>query len=279
MEFLYDCLTPEKSIIAYKKTIMSLIPIKNKYLLFLVNEVLLSTVFIFILLSWLYKLWVTHDVKELAKVDNITVIADKEVNADSLLVADIIMRTDSLLLAKGFEITKNVRVLIVKDRESYRKRTLHFRSQALGVYLPTASTMVMMLPDFETCTLPASEAGFYDRPIESVLAHELYHCYMFANSKWLRVWYNNIFNKWKTEGFADYVAESSSFNVEQGKRIFIENGNEHANLIADKGVWGHTYFYFLSRLRTEYLIKHKGLTYGKFWAADYDDESLALLDG
>lgn len=151
-------------------------------------------------------------------------------------------------------------------------------SLALGVSLWPFSTIMLMPPDFKTMMQPATEDGFIDRPAASVWAHELCHFWQRESRGWLIGLYDNWFNKWKSDGFADYIAGSSSFNVGQGKKIFIENAEEHDNLTADEGIWGNSYFYFLSRLRTEYLMNEKGLSQKEFWNVDYDEEELAVLD-
>lgn len=254
------------------------IPIKNKYLSFFVNEVLM-TVLVVILLILLYKWWVLHGTVEVVKTGNVTVLADKDLEGyDSFVLGKAVEQADSLLLSKGFDLTDDVTILIVKDRDSYRKRTLHFRSQALGVYLQLLSVVVVMPPDFKTMMQPANEPGLMPRPVASVLAHEMCHCYQFEYRGWLSAMYDMLFEKWKVEGLADYVAGSSSLNIEQGEKIFVENGEEHAKLTADKGIWGYSYFYFVSRLRTEYLISHKGVSPDEFWNTDYGETDLEQLD-
>lgn len=254
------------------------IPIKNKYLSFFVNKVLPTVLTVVVLVS-LYKWWILRDTVKVADMGNVVVYADKNMRGmDSLAVVAAFGQADSMLLAKGCDLTDEVTIIIVKDRHSFRKRTAHLNSLALGVSLWPFSTIMLMPPDFKTMKQPATEDGFIDRPAASVWAHELCHFWQRESRGWLTGLYDNWFNKWKSEGFADYVAGSSSFHVGQGKKIFIENAEEHDNLTTDEGIWGNTYFYFLSRLRTEYLMNEKGLSQQEFWNVDYDEEELAVLD-
>jgi hypothetical protein len=83
-----------------------------------------------------------------------------------------------------------------------------------------------------------------------------------------------IYENWKSEGFSDYVANSSSLNIEDGKRIFIENGEKQANIEAGEDIWKYVYFYFKSRLKVDYLLSYKKVPFDDFINTKFDEQKL-----
>jgi hypothetical protein len=82
-----------------------------------------------------------------------------------------------------------------------------------------------------------------------------------------------LFQNWKIEGFCEYIANSSSFDIEKGKRIFLGDINLEREML-DSKLMKITYFYFKSRLKTDFLLSYRGLTFDEFINTNFDVNEL-----
>ena len=76
---------------------------------------------------------------------------------------------------------------------------------------------------------------------------------------------------WKIEGFCEYHSASSSFPPDKGLRIFI--GEDSYDFVTSNEIKPE-YFYFVSRLRTDYLLNFKKVSESDYWSTKYDENQL-----
>lgn len=106
-----------------------------------------------------------------------------------------------------------------------------------------------------------------DSKLSAIIAHELCHIYLFKKlSLWKFIWLET----WKDEGYAEYVSEHSSLDIEKGISLFLANDKAEVKKEDIESI----YFYFVSRLKTNYLLGYKGVSFEEFIDTDYDDEVL-----
>ena len=104
------------------------------------------------------------------------------------------------------------------------------------------------------------------------MAHELTHSYEWDKLGVIKSVYVALSQRWKIEGFADYVANHSVVNTYMAKEYFIKDNTLNNDL---GKYWGGTYNRdFLGRLRTDYLLRHKGIPEDEYWDTKYDTEKL-----
>ena len=105
-----------------------------------------------------------------------------------------------------------------------------------------------------------------------VMAHELTHSYEWDKLGIIKSVYVSLSQNWKIEGFADYVANQSDVNTNMAKEYFIKDNTLNNDL---RNFWGVSYnIYFLGRLRTDYLLRHKGIPEDEYWETEYDTDKL-----
>ncbi|MBR5208774.1 MAG: hypothetical protein IKV67_02860 [Paludibacteraceae bacterium] len=104
--------------------------------------------------------------------------------------------------------------------------------------------------------------------LSEIITHELAHIYM---SEKLSNVKSILLETWKEEGFAEYISEHSTIGIEKGLSLFLTNKqssteNDEYNKIL--------YFYFTSRLKTDFLLGYKKVPFDEFIDTDYEEELL-----
>ena len=105
------------------------------------------------------------------------------------------------------------------------------------------------------------------RSLSSVLLHETLHHYERKKLGAVRFCTEN----WKIEGFCEYHSASSSFPTDKGLRIF--SGYDNYDFVTNNEIKPE-YFYFVSRLRTDYLLNFKKVGKDDYWSTKYDEYQL-----
>ena len=122
---------------------------------------------------------------------------------------------------------------------------------------PTSFKKSLVLDSVEDSTISA--------PLKYILAHEFAHCIITDRLGYVKSLYCSFFDQWKCEGFCDHFAECSFLETTKGIDLFISNNLDLSNA---------SHFYFLSRMKTHYLLEYKGLTFDEFFETDFDEDQL-----
>ena len=157
------------------------------------------------------------------------------------------------------------------------KSLTEFHIKALSLNTPLASNRVpfksiFVRPiDFDAMAIAPRKSVLAERKVRDVMVHEVVHCY-----EWRKLgavqFYLKVFNeKWKIEGFSEYVAGISTFSFDKGISIFV--GFDSYDFVVENEVEAE-YFYFVSRLRTDYLLGCKKISIDEYWSTKYDEKQL-----
>lgn len=109
------------------------------------------------------------------------------------------------------------------------------------------------------------------RSLSSVLLHEALHHYEREKLGAVRFFIKMRTENWKIEGFCEYHSASSSFPTNKGLRIF--SGYDNYDFVTNNEIKPE-YFYFVSRLRTDYLLNFKKVGKDDYWSTKYDEYQL-----
>lgn len=109
------------------------------------------------------------------------------------------------------------------------------------------------------------------RSLSSVLLHETLHHYERKKLGAVRFFIKMRTENWKIEGFCEYHSASSSFPTDKGLRIF--SGYDNYDFVTNNEIKPE-YFYFVSRLRTDYLLNFKKVGKDDYWSTKYDEYQL-----
>lgn len=109
------------------------------------------------------------------------------------------------------------------------------------------------------------------RSLSSALLHETLHHYEREKLGAIRFFIKMRSENWKIEGFCEYHSASSSFPIDKGLRIF--SGEDNYDFVTNNEIKPE-YFYFVSRLRTDYLLNFKKVNESDYWSTKYDEDQL-----
>ena len=79
---------------------------------------------------------------------------------------------------------------------------------------------------------------------------------------------------WKIDGYSAYTARYSVANTEISKDLFIKRKISDENITIPQGKWKKIYNMFRYRLRTDYLLRHKGIPEDEYWNTNYNTDKL-----
>jgi hypothetical protein len=198
---------------------------------------------------------------KIAISNNLTIYTDSPDFKDDIL---LLMDTCTAQLEKaGIQAKTNERIIFCTTVNQYNWKTLFIHQKSLAVNLNLFNSILVAPADYKQNQQIKYNEHLTNRRLSDVVVHELTHLYI---KEKLGFWKNlkmSRFQKWKIEGFCEYIAGSSSFNIEKGKRIFLDSENQSHDLLNSK-ILKTTYFYFKSRLKTEYLFSYKQLSFDEF---------------
>jgi len=217
----------------------------------------------------IFPFWLKMGKDKVYEKDGIKIYASKEINptdvenvADSALV---------LLKSHGIVLKGSTSIIFYDTREEFKWRNLFISSDALAMNWWPFTYITFAPADLGGNRLYARKGSFNQRPISSVIAHELTHTYQAEQLNIIGYKYNTFRHKWKTEGMAELVSESGSLPLQQGLELFMrEAGKDELSALDISG----EYFYFKSHVKADYLLNYKQLTEAEFWSNNYDDSAL-----
>ena len=159
----------------------------------------------------------------------------------------------------------------------YERKQFHIKNHSYGCYNPVFNSVSIRDATFEKDIMDDSfdsTSIYKTRKLSEILVHELCHVYQRKKLGMFRFLYTNLFERWKTEGFPDYIVQSSSLKTSVGLRIFLDENSVDFSAQNDSIPEEETYFYFKSRMETDYLLNYKKIPEDEFWDTKYDTDKL-----
>ena len=151
----------------------------------------------------------------------------------------------------------------------------HIKAIAIGKPLALSRTCLkatLLRPcDWAKSSIEPRKPQFLPRSLSSVLLHEALHHYERKKLGAVRFFKKMHSENWKIEGFCEYHTASSSFPIDKGLRIF--SGEDNYDFVTSNEIKPE-YFYFVSRLRTDYLLNFKKINESDYWSTKYDEDQL-----
>lgn len=109
---------------------------------------------------------------------------------------------------------------------------------------------------------------FDNSTLSDVIIHEICHIYLSKRISKIRVFF---LETWKNEGYCEYISEHSTLDIEKGLSLFMTNNKTEIEKTDNDKI---LYFYFTSRLKTDYLLGYKKVPFDEFIDTEYDEELL-----
>ena len=151
----------------------------------------------------------------------------------------------------------------------------HIKAMAIGKPLALSRTglkAILIRPcDWTKNSIEPRKPQLLPRSLSSVLLHEALHHYEWKKLGAVRFFIKRHSENWKIEGFCEYHSASSSFPVDKGLHIF--SGEDNYDFVTSNEIEPE-YFYFVSRLRTDYLLNFKKVNESDYWSTRYDEDQL-----
>ena len=204
--------------------------------------------------------------------DRITVYSDTVY--DTKEIARVVARVDSLLNNASVTGVGAVTIILTSSEKVYSRKRFYQATGSLAGNYMWFNLIVFRPMDVAHDMSNPVDANLQKRPFSAVMAHELCHSWQRKRLGILKFLYYQRTRPWKLDGFADYVAQSSSLNEKDGVELFLAQDERTSWFEQDRGLWGTVYFYLKSRMRVDYLLRCKGIDEDEFWSADYDEQKL-----
>ena len=230
-------------------------------------------VVLFAITYYLAYSYFTIGMTKIGSVDNLKNYVTKK---DTAHKNDIMLALDScvaLLKDNNIQTKTNKRIIFCTNIKTYNLKTFFLHKNTLGVNHTLFNAIIMAPADYKNNKQNKNDERLINRKISDAVAHEITHLYMQERVGYLRNITMGLFQKWKTEGFCEYIANSSSFDIEKGKRIFLGDKSLRKEML-DSNLMKTCYFYFESRLKTDFLLSYKKLTFDKFINTNFDKGEL-----
>ena len=204
--------------------------------------------------------------------NNITIYYHDEVVTNDTVLTNLYQKIVKKFADKGFPMpNSNYSVYLCKSSTEFKIKSITFSNGVRGKNFQFLDRMYIQEADIANDEVQAASQALNNRTLSGTVAHELTHSYQQEKLGFFK--YRTAPN-WKLEGMADYVANQSSAKTADALPLFL-NGETYSDTInCDKKIWEGVYFYFVSRLRVDYLFTYKKMSEDEFWNTDFDLEKL-----
>ncbi len=207
--------------------------------------------------------------------------------SDTTCLFSVLDRSYALLREKGIHCKKNINLVFYSYMKEYGSKVSYFKTNNKSVKDTRANTYIIgrtsMFSAVRFCEDVMDgqdrmeKSDYYSiKPASCTIAHEICHIYEYEKLGAMKFYECSMEEEWKIEGFADYVAEKSLLKEDKGIEIclgedkgYVGDVEEYKYYIGERAI-----LYFLGRLRTDYLLRHKGIPEDEYWDTNYDTDKL-----
>lgn len=207
--------------------------------------------------------------KKIDGIDGLTIYVENDYSYSSDSLLNTIRRSMNVLERKHLHIPAGATLYFFSDESEYRMKSLWLdRGSCANAQSNFNRIFLNLNMDYEIMKKYISkyEAEYmypylYNRP-DKTIVHELTHLY---ERKKLAIMKNFFSPSWKIEGYADYIAENSGIVAAYALDCFLNSKVESSTCYS---------IYFIGHLRTDYLLRHKGVPEDEYWDTKYDTDKL-----
>lgn len=225
-----------------------------------------------------YYKWNTEKVYE---KNGVSVYWDSDYpKSDTACLLPVLDRSLALLREKGISCEKNINLVFYYYMEKYDSKVNSFGANSNAKACTFSVGRISMFSAVRFCDdvfdgddWIETYDFFSKNPASSTIAHELCHIYEYEKLGAMKYCMCSLEEEWKIEGFADYVSEKSLLKVDKGIELFIEGDNGYIEDV-EGYIVERAILYFFGRLRTDYLLRHKGIPEDEYWDTNYDTDKL-----
>jgi hypothetical protein len=180
---------------------------------------------------------------------------------DPIRVTAVLDRAESLLVRSPLHDPERIHRLYCTA--SFRHFAFFARRshRAFAINNAVIRNIFLSRSQWESDAVYANRPNYNRRSLSAVLAHEMIHTLMekrYGVLATLRV------PTWKREGYADYVAQESSFDLARGREM-IRQGSDDVS---------PAFLYLKSRLVVAHLLEDEGMSVDEFLTREFDAGAL-----
>lgn len=249
---------------------------KNKYLRFVLKNIVYPIVIvstIFYLISYLMLL----KTDKIAVVDNTSVYVNDDMTENRDSIIKYVKCGIERVRKKGIETDLNAKIVFCRTAIEYNARCI---SLSVNAFARTRCFMhrVILSPIKKHISVndrykPENQIDtiFAPRYYDEIISHELTHIYQYEKLSMIAFCHCSLFEKWKIEGYADYIGGASSMRIALGEKMFLEGKYSNESLEIYESFFVN---YFVGRLRTDYLLNFKKIQEDEYWRTSYDVDKL-----
>ena len=255
--------------------------IHNKQLNFFVNKIIIpgiigicAVIIFFYATNFTLTTYQTWNTTCLEYQNSVKWYVNKDLNIKSKDLFHVLNSCMDTLCKMGIDTSElgQIKIIFAANDKDYQWKVFFCNEAELGKSF-TNNTLVLRPSDFAGNKLiNRIKDSTYTYQLDLVISHELVHCITKDKLGFFRFIYHNIRNPWKNEGIAEHIAGRSSLKTEDGFKEFFAINDKNSLIQTDKRL-SVQYFYFLSRLKTDYLLS-KGISWNEFFKNNYDEQEL-----
>lgn len=243
---------------------------KNKLIKFLLKNLIYPAIIVIIAFFVLFECSFIGTKKVYDK-NNLALYIDKQENVPTDTILSIIDKYEHLIQSKEVTLKRKIYIVFCKSRKEYDTKTLFLSRNSLATNRNTVPQIIFAPVDFNKGVVIAIDSTFTNRPISSILAHEITHSYELQTLGFIKF---IVCKNWKAEGFAEYVSQSSTLDIKTATDLFVDNKEYNDSVNVSPKKYKNIFNYFKSRLRADYLLRHKQIPVDEFWNTKYDEQML-----
>ncbi len=193
-------------------------------------------------------------------VNNFTIYSSNEIKSDEL--KRVIANSEALLSNSMIYNSKmNNKLFICNNKKLYMLfNPLRFNN-SFGINSPFGDYTYLSRTDFSNNKITTYNKENNSRDISSVITHEVMHTH---SVKYVGIFKHIVTKTWKKEGYCEYIATNSSFDIDTGFDL-IKAGK------VDKS---SSFKYFRYRLYVTYLLDIKGIDLDALFETKYNINQL-----
>ena len=229
---------------------------------------ILEIVAVVVLIAPAYRLVCGIGLKKAYSDNGITIYADGDGHKEEAKQMAETLRVQLLDVDSGY--SPKISFYFCRTMTGFQIKAIAF-GKPLGLSRTGLKATFFRPCDWANNSIEPRKPELLPRSLSSVLLHEALHHYEREKLGAVRFFTKMRSENWKIEGFCEYHCATSSFPTDKGLRIF--SGEDSYDFVTSNEIKPE-YFYFVSRLRTDYLLNFKKVSESDYWSTKYDEDQL-----
>lgn len=191
-----------------------------------------------------------------------------ETPIDSLRLNTIIDLVDEKFNQNNIKLDTDISLFFSTKSNNYFASNFFRGKHTAGMSYNSLNRIIICPSNFENNKITRSIDPYNHRKLSDILVHELTHQHLVKKIGLLKSYF---IEKWKNEGYCEYIANSSTIDIEFAKKVFLSYDKKQKEIFYNKKDFTCiAYDYFKYRIRVDYLLTYKKIDFDTFIKSKYN---------